>query len=280
MNRQLSPLEEVLKAIQSITQGPKNWSPAKKNMPIKTPPTATSASTSKKINRLWRDDFLQKSPSFTKALRRSGRCGEVIIQGWVAIRGDVPWKDIIRNPKRCDFRYVVLLDDKPLLHLFRSRSNKSKAKCDVLHDCTSLDLTGDIGARVNLVSKEMGNEVCIFDHETGIQHCGLLAVPMPQCYFLDGHRSRLANDEALRGVFEPYRRVVNFAPSFQYNDGQVTADATTFNRPSPVEQNDVSRHLLFTIDAAIKFPPPRSSIFPTPPANAVAVVKTSPMRVE
>ena len=289
MNRQLSPLEEMLKAIQSITQRPheilnsiktEHWSPTKKNVPVRTPPTVTSMSTSRKTNRLWRDDFLQKSPSFTKALRRSGRNGKVIIQGWVAFRGDIPWKEIIRNPKRCDFRYVVLLDDKPLLHLFRSRGTKSNAKRYLLHDCKSLDLMGDIGVRVNLVSKEMGNEVCIFDYETGIEHCSLLAIPMPQCFFLDGNRSRLANDEALRGVFEPYRKVVKFAPSLHYNDGHVIADATAASLPSPVEQNDVSRHLLFTIDVVIKFPPPRATKVSIPPANVDVVVNTSPVRAD
>ena len=289
MSQQLSPLEEILKAIQSITQRPNGFlngikaddrSPTKKNVTIKTPPTVTSMSTSRRTNRLWRDDFMQKSPSFTKALRRSGRYGNVIIQGWVAFRGDVPWKEIIRNPKRCDFRYVVLLDDMPLLHLFRSKRRKAKAKRDIVHDCKSLHLTDDIGVRVNLVSKELGNEVCIFDHETGIEHCSLLAIPIPQCFFLDSHRSRLANDEELRGVFEPYRKVVKFAPSFHLSDG-LNPDETTASRPSPVEQNDVSRHLLFTIDVVTKFPPPRAKKNPIPPVIIMdAIVNTSPMRVD
>ncbi|KAL3764497.1 hypothetical protein ACHAW5_004760 [Stephanodiscus triporus] len=286
MSRHLSPLAEVLKALQSIVMErpggilknteTKGCAPMKDSMPISmtTPTTAlpvTSTSTSEKINRLWRDDFLQKSPSFPKALRRSGRFGKVIIQGWVAYRGNVTWKEIIRNPKRCDFRYVVLLDDKPLLHLFRSRSRRKRStpKHDLLSDCKSLDLTGDISVRVNLVSKEMGNEVCIFDHETGIQQCGLLAIPMPQCAFLDGHRSRLAKGEALKGVFGPYKKVVTFAPSSsssQKNEGPAAAHATA-NLPSPVEQNDVSRHLLFAIDVVIKFPPPRA-----PPPRAADVV--------
>lgn len=286
MSRHLSPLEEVLKALQSIVMErpggilknaeTKDWAPMKDSMPISmtTPTTVlpvTSTSTSEKINRLWQSDFLQKSPSFPKALRRSGRYGNVIIQGWVAYRGNVTWKEIIRNPKRCDFRYVVLLDDKPLLYLFRSRSRRKRStpKHDLLSDCKSLDLTGDISVRVNLVSKEMGNEVCIFDHETGIHQCGLLAIPMPQCAFLDGHRSRLAKGEALKGVFGPYKKVVTFAPSSsssQKNEGPAAAHATA-NLPSPVEQNDVSRHLLFTIDVVIKFPPPRA-----PPPRAADVI--------
>jgi hypothetical protein len=72
--------------------------------------------TSDKTNRLpWRDDLLRKSPSFPKALRQSGRSGKVVIEGWVAFQGGVTWKEIVGNPMRSDFRYVVLLDDKSLL---------------------------------------------------------------------------------------------------------------------------------------------------------------------
>ena len=301
MSQQLSPLEEVWKALQSIIwerpggihkkEETKDCPIIKDNVPIETtPPTTdlpvTSESTSKKTNRLpWRDDFLRKSPSFLKALRQSGRVGKVVIEGWVAFRGDVTWKEIIGNPKRSDFRYVVLLDDKPMLHLFRSsrsRRRKSKeAKRDHLRGCTSIDLTGDIAVRVNLVSEEMGNEVCIFDQETGTHHCGLLAIPIPECAFLDGHRSRLAK-EAPMGVFGPYKRVMTFATARRSdddydgddesnnNDRPAVADATA-NFPSSVEQNDASRNLLFTIDVVIKFPPPRTVKVP-PPRNSDATI--------
>lgn len=298
MSRQLSPLEEVLKALQSIVRDrpggihnkaeTKDCPIIKDNVPIgTTPPTndlpVTSESTSEKTNRLpWRDDFLRKSPSFPKALRQSGRSGKVVIEGWVAFRGDVTWKEIVGNPKRSDFRYVVLLDDKPLLHMFRSgrsvRRRKSKAaKRDHLHGCKSLDLTaGDIAVRVNLVSKEMGNEVCIFDQETGVHHCGLLAIPMPECAFLDGHRSRLSK-EAPMGVFGPYKKVVTFASSSSSsssnNDDRpaAAADAAIYF-PSPVEQNDASRYLLFTIDVIIKFPPPRAVKVPPPRAADATMI--------
>ena len=301
MSRQLSPLEEVWKALQSIVRPGEPHKKAKtKDCPINkddvpigtNPPTTdwpvTSESTSEVTYRLpWRDDFLRKSPSFPKALRQSGRIGNVVLEGWVAFRGDVTWKDIVGRPKRSDFRYVVLLDDKPILHLFksrRSRKRKSKAaKRDHLHGCKSLDLTGDIAVRVNLVSKEMGNEVCIFDQVTGIHHCGLLAIPIPECAFLDGHHSCLAR-EAPMGVFGPYKKVVTFASpsSSNSNDRPAAADPTAnFHHDadlslqkwtvemallSPGEQNDASRHLLFTIDLVIKFPPPRAVKVPPPRA--------------
>jgi hypothetical protein len=285
MSRKLSPLEEVLKALQSIIRerpggNPKNAETkgcaiVEEYVPIgTTPPTTdllvTSTSKSEKTDRIpWRDDFLRKSPSFLQALRQSGRCGKVIIEGWVAFREDATWKKIVDNPKESDFRYIVLLDDKPLLHLFRSRRSRmrnSNAEHDHLHECKSLDLTGDIAVRVTLVSEEMGNEVCIFDQETGIHHCGLLAIPIPECAFLDGDRSHLAK-EAPMGVFGPYKKVATFVPSSSSNnnDRSAAADATA-NLPSPVEQNDASRYLLFTIDLVIQFPPPRAVKVPHPRA--------------
>jgi hypothetical protein len=154
----------------------------------------------------------------------------VIIEGWVAFREDATWKKIVDNPKKSNFWYIVLLDDKPLLHLFRSRRlrmRNSNAEHDHLHKCKSLDLTGDIAVRVTLVLEEMGNEVCIFDQETGIHHCSLLAIPIPESAFLDGDRSHLAK-EALMAIFRPYKKVATFVPllSSNNNDRSAAADAT------------------------------------------------------
>jgi hypothetical protein len=182
----------------------------------------------------------------------------VIIEGWVAFWEDAAWKKIIDNPKESNFWYIVLLDNKPLLHLFRSRRLRMRnlnAEHNHLHKCKSLDLTGIIAVRVTLVSEEMGNEVCMFDQETGIHHCSLLAIPIPECAFLDRDQSHLAK-EALMGVFGPYKKVVTFVPSLlsNNNDRSAATDATA-NLPSPVEQNNALRYLLFTIDLVIQFPP-------------------------
>ena len=207
-----------------------------------------------KNEQLWQEPFLQKSSSFLKALRRAGRRGKVLIQGWVAFRdGRVSWKEIMRNPKRYeDFRYIILLDDTPHLHLFTSRPKQKKLtpKPDLLQDCMSLHLTEEIAVSVNLVSKEFGNEVCIVNQETNQHYCNLLPIPMPQSVFLDKHRSRLAKGDALKSVFDPFKRSLKFASSSC--DDMINGDP-----PATIEQFDVSRHLLFVLDAAVQFPLPR-----------------------
>ena len=174
-----------MKSLQSIIQGGGSR--------LTSPPATLSAyakkddvsrhtpnSTSNDEQALWQDCFLPKSSTFLKALRRSGRRGKVLIQGWAAFRENstnLPspssWKEIIRNPQRFDFRYIILLDDMPTLHIFSSRQKQKKKKMvvsamqttkhDVLRDCIHLNLTStsneDLAVRINLVSKELGNEV-------------------------------------------------------------------------------------------------------------------------
>ena len=270
----LSPLSEfgmsVMKSLQSIIQGRSptsnmppyvdtpDWGYAnnKENMSRNTPTTLVNDGE----QQLWQDSFLQKSSSFLKALRRSGRRGKVLISGWAAFRENVPWKDIIRNPKRCDFRYIILLDDMPLLHIFSSRPKQKKMmpKHDVLQDCITFDLTEeDLSVKINLVSKELGNEVCIFNLETKERYYSLLPIPMPDSVFLDKHKSRLAKGDALESIFEPFRRYVSFEDgpsslSSCSNDLMMVDKSLGMNDlRATVEQYDVSRHLLFVIDSVI-----------------------------
>ena len=266
----LSPLSEfgmsVMKSLQSIVKGKPTNVPAyvqtssgyetdKENMPGNTPTSAMHVKTlsaSSEREELWQDSFLQKSSSFLKALRRTGRRGKVLIQGWVAFRESMPWKEIIRNPKRCDFRYIVLLDDMPLLHIFSSRPKQKKLlpKYDLLQDCISVDLTGDnIAIKIGLVSKEFGNEVYIVDVEKNQYLHGLLPIPMPSDVFCDRHKSRLAKGDTLKSVFEPFKRSVSFAPSLPNDTKDKASDS-----PATMVQYDVSRHLLFVLDCAVKFP--------------------------
>ena len=259
----------VMKSLQSIVQGRPNsssiptfvetkisWAADKENVPGNTNARAAAklATSIPRNEPPWRDTFLPKSTSFLKALRKTGRRGRVLVQGWVAFRDTVGWKEISRDPKRCDFRYVLLLDDMPLLHIFGSRHRHKKLapKHDLLRDCISVDLTAeDIAARANLASKEFGNEVCIFDEGTGEHYYGLMPIPMPQAAFLNKHRSRLAKGKELRSVFEPFKRSVSFA-----HDASFKRSAN--DHPATMEQYDAARHLLFVIDAAIQFPPPRA----------------------
>ncbi len=249
----------------------------------------------------WEDTFLQKSSTFLKELRRSGHRGEVIIHGWVAFRaGNVAsWDRIIVDPKRSDFRYIILLEK--TLHFFKSRNNRKKKTENlsstllvqpprtsdaVLHECMSLNLTaGDIALRIHLVSKEYGNEVCIFNPETEEVQCSLLPMPMPPSIFLDRHKSRLGKGEVLKRVFhEPFFKdtsnssggssiltastntdndvIGTSKASISSTPPAVTASATTSDDEAdevdndlalaPTEQYDVSRHVLFAIDAAIQ----------------------------
>ena len=231
------------------------------------------------------DEFLRKSSSFLKVLRKTGRKGKCLIQGWVAFRQSVPWDEIARNPKRCDFRYIVLLDDKPILHIFTSRSKTKKGlpnqqqqeeellSPDELDGCISLDLTEDIAMEMKFVSKELGNAMCIRDTETGQLLCNMLPISMPSNAFLDKHQSRLVKRDKLRCIFS--RTTSQQAKQSQQDKSSNAKQDKDMLSPlsksskwgdpgfidrlyTPIEQYDVSRHLLFVLDAAIKFPPPRS----------------------
>ena len=167
-----------------------------------------------------------------------------------AFRDTASWDEIVAKPQRCDFRYVVLLDDMPLLHIFRSRrrsKDTSGQRRGVLTDSTSLKLADDYVIRVKSATKDLGNEVCIVDEETGDLQCSLLPIPMPQHIFLDRHKSRLVKGDALRRAFEASRKTDSHAQDLE----------RVAKLPLLLGQYDVTRHLLFVLDAAIKFPMPR-----------------------
>jgi len=240
----LSPLSKLgmslMKLIQSIVLGRHAQIP--KSLPA--PSLASEPELELEPERPRKDAFQQKCSSFLKALRKSGRGGKVLLKGWFAFReSGVSWEEIALEPKRCDFRYVLLLDDMPLLHIFSSRHKhkKSKPELDPLEDCVSMDLTEDIA--VKIASNDLGNEICIVDDEADQCLCSLLPVSMPQSVFLNKHQSRLAKGEVLKKIFEPFA---------SYD----------------MEQQDAARHVLFVLDCAIKFPPKGKS---TPPKAAQEV---------
>ena len=143
----------------------------------------------------------------------------------------------------------MLLDDMPLLHIFRSRRRSKDTdgqRRGVLVDSTSLKLADDCVIRVQPATRDLGNEVCIFGEETGDLQCSLLPIPMPQHLFLDRHRSRLVKGVALRRAFETSRRT----------DSHLQDTERVARLPLLLGQYDVTRHLLFVLDAAIKFPVP------------------------
>ena len=210
---------------------------------------------------LWPETYLQKSSTYIKALRKAGRKGKCLIQGWVAFRQSVSWNEIIRSPRRCDFQYVVLLDDMPLLHLFPSRpkTKKTESKKNVLDDCITFDLSNDIGFEVQLASQELGNEICIVDSETGAYYCSMLPISMPDDVFQDKHKSRLAKCDVLANVFASFyqQEIVSPPPANEYEKTVINPLEYSNQIYAPQEQYDVSRHLMFVLDAAIQFPLPR-----------------------
>ena len=214
---------------------------------------------------LWPKTYLQKSPSYIKALRRAGRKGKCLIQGWVAFRQSVSWNEIIQSPRRCDFQYVVLLDDMPLLHIFPSRpkTKKTEPKKNILLDnCITFDLSNDIGIEIQLASQELGNEIYIVNTETGAYYCSILPISMPDDVFQDKHKSRLAKSDVLTNVFaSSYQQDIispSSAPLEEYEEKTVI-DPPQYSKQiyAPQEQYDASRYLMFVLDAAIQFPLPR-----------------------
>ena len=195
--------------------------------------------------------YLRRSISFVKALRKNGHKGSVLIQGWVAFRQQVSWKEVSICTKRCDFRYIVLLDDMPILYVFSSKSKhrKGEPKTNLLDRCFSLDLTKDIHVGVSSASKELGHEVFLIESESNKFICSLLPVAMKNLMFLDKHRSRLAKGNVLSGVFRKSDRMAA-APSHECRKISNQSHAT-------IEQNDTARHILFVLSAAITFPLPR-----------------------
>ena len=101
--------------------------------------------------------------------------------------------------------------------------------------------------KVELVSKEFGNGICIVDDEAEQCLYSLLPIPMPPSVFLDKHQSRLAKGEVLKNVFEPFKKSVTFA-------SHDMIEKSSEDLPATMEQYDVARHLLFVLDCAIKFP--------------------------
>lgn len=214
---------------------------------------------------LWPETYLQKSPSYIKALRKAGRKGKCLIQGWVAFRQSLSWDEIIQSPRRCDFQYVVLLDDMPLLHIFPSRpkTKRSQPKNNILDDCITFDLSNDIGIEVQLASQELGNEICIVDTETGAYYGSMLPISMPDNVFQDKHKSRLAKSDVLTNMFASCYEQDDMSslPSFidEYEE-KTDIDQLQYSKQiyAPLEQYDVSRHLMFVLDAAIQFHMPRN----------------------
>jgi hypothetical protein len=215
--------------------------------------------------RLWPDTYLQKSPTFTKALRKAGRKGKCLFQGWVAFRlPSVPWNEIIRSPRRCDFQYIVLLDDMPLLHIFppRPKTKRMQPKKNVLDNCMTFDLSNNsLAIEVQLASQELGNEVWIVDAETRSRHCSLLPIEMYVNVFLDSHKSRLAKSNVLKTVFESsYKQNLSsyLVPNVDEHEKTVIDPRQYMKQVyASTEQYDVSRHLMFVLDSAIQFPLPR-----------------------
>ena len=193
--------------------------------------------------------YLRRSISFIKALRRNGHKGSVLIQGWVAFRQNVSWKEVSLCTKRCDFRYIVLLNDMPILHVFSSKPKhrKGEPKANLLERCISLDLTKDIQVGVSLASKELGHEVYLVESESNKFICSMLPVAMKNLMFLDRHRSRLAQGNVLSGAFRKSDRIA----AVQSHDCRKISNQSH----ATIEQNDTARHLLFVLSAAITFPP-------------------------
>jgi len=216
---------------------------------------------------LWPETYLQKSPSYIKALRKAGRKGKCLIQGWVAFRQSVSWVEIIQSPRRCDFQYVVLLDDMPLLHIFpsspKAKRTQPKARKNVLDDCITFDLSNNVGIEVQLASQELGNEIRIVDTETGAFYGSMLPISMPDDVFQDKHKSRLAKSDVLSNVFASsyHQQDMSSLPSsFDEYEEKTDIDQSQYSKKifAPPEQYDVSRHLMFVLDAAIQFPLPRN----------------------
>ena len=176
--------------------------------------------------------YLRQSVSFIKALRKSGCTGKVLIQGWVAFRQNMSWREVLVGTRRCDFRYIVLLDDMPILYIMSSKPKQKTGKpnTSLLDNCISIDLRNEVEVGIRLASKELGHEVYLIESESRNFTCGMLPVPMRNHAFKDKHRSCLDKGNALKEVFQAQRII---------------------------EQNDTSRHLLFVISAVITFPPPR-----------------------
>ena len=126
----------------------------------------------------------------------------------------------------------------------------------------SLNLTEDIVVEIKHVSKALGNEICMFHAETGQSICSILPIHMPPEVFLDKHQSRLAKNDLLKCIFERYPTSTQDA-AYDKDDKQLFPSGELVDSEFidhfhvPVEQYDVSRHVLFVLDAAIKFPLPR-----------------------
>jgi hypothetical protein len=191
--------------------------------------------------------YFRQSISFIKALRRSGAMGKVLIQGWAAFRQNLSWREVSLCTRRSDFRYIILLDDMPTLHMFSSkpRQKRGEPKVNLLDRCIQINLNEDVEVRISLASKELGHEVFLVDSESFI--CSMLPVAMKNQFFLDKHRARLARGDVLGEVFQNTKSSTN--ATFQ--------DEKAKNTSASVEQNDAARHLLFVLSAAITFPPPR-----------------------
>ena len=215
--------------------------------------------------------FLQKSVSFIKALRKSGRAGKCLVQGWVAFRQDVSWREVALCTRRSDFRYVVLLDDMPVVHIFSSKPKQKRGapKPNVIENCISLDLSKDVEVGISLACPELGQEVYMVELESSQFICSLLPIAMKSNLFLDKHKSRLAKGDVLESVFQKskpkeglgFQKVEPSAKAkvtFQDN-GNTPCPKTSNQTHAAIEQNDAARHLLFVLSAAITFPPPRQT---------------------
>ena len=116
--------------------------------------------------------------------------------------------------------------------------------------------------KINHGSKELGNEVCISNQDgmTNDNSYSLLPISIPQNVFLDKHQSRLAKG-GLECIFEPEvvnegHRRMSFNSEHCHDDGLLMLEKSSNGRADVgqrtlTEQYDVTRHLLFVLDATI-----------------------------
>jgi hypothetical protein len=231
------PFSEIGKAIESIQEIFRFSGKA----------TATIAPQTKRRRQ---SSYLRQSISFIKALRRNNCTGKVLIQGWIAFRQNqnLSWRDVSLCTRRSDFRYILLLDKMPTLHIFSSKPKQKRGepKANLLDSCLRIDLK-DVEIGISLASKEWGHEVILVESESNKFLCSMLPVAMKNEVFLDKHRARLAKKDVLGEVFQK----PNSSGKVAFQDEKAN------NTNAIVDQNDAARHLLFVLSAAITFPPPR-----------------------
>uniref|UniRef100_A0A6V2GMD6 Uncharacterized protein n=2 Tax=Ditylum brightwellii TaxID=49249 RepID=A0A6V2GMD6_9STRA len=168
--------------------------------------------------------FLPKCPAFVKELRKSGRTGNCVLEGWVAFSKGEKLIELLRQKKqdsddawnsypelgRNDFRYATVLDDGPYLHLFSSRKKsksndsgemgKSNDSTGVNSKVMSIDLSQNISPETRLISKKHGRCIVLVDKISKRVICTLLPVSLDPSFFRDKNRSRLVSDKKFENI--------------------------------------------------------------------------------